>query len=262
MVTVGQILTYLDEKAPCRYKLDFDNVGLLVGHADHAVERVLLALDITQDVIAQAVQLGAQLIVSHHPLFFSLKAVSDVSLTGRRALALAEQGIAAICMHTNLDAAHDGVNDALAAALELQDVEVLEPAGEDAGGVYGIGRIGELEPAQPLTEWLPKVRESLAANGLRYYDAGTAVHRVAVGGGACGSYLELAARKGCDTFVTADVKYDAFLDAKALGINLVDADHFCTENVVIPVLHRWLCTQFPTLTCQIAQHVQTAQFFI
>ena len=92
----------------------------------------------------------------------------------------------------------------------LQDVEVLEPAGEDAGGVYGIGRIGELEPAQPLTEWLPKVRESLAANGLRYYDAGTAVHRVAVGGGACGSYLELAARKGCDTFVTADVKYDAF----------------------------------------------------
>ena len=89
------------------------------------------------------------------------------------------------------------------------------------------------------------VKEALGANGVRYVDARRPVRRVAVGGGACGDMLGRALALGCDTFVTSDVKYNGFLDAKALGINLIDAGHYPTENVVIPVLERWLASGFP-----------------
>ena len=113
-----------------------------------------------------------------------------------------------------------------------------------------------------MAEFLPYVAGRLHANGLRYVDGGLPVERIAVCGGSGGNMLELAAAKACDTFVTADVKYDRFLAAKALGINLIDADHFCTENVVIPVLQEKLQRQFPNVTFAISQvHRQTAQTY-
>ena len=113
-----------------------------------------------------------------------------------------------------------------------------------------------------MAEFLPYVAGHLHANGLRYVDGGLPVERLAVCGGSGGNMLELAAAKGCDTFVTADVKYDRFLAAKELGINLIDADHFCTENVVIPVLRTKLQRQFPNVTFAISQvHHQTAQTY-
>ncbi len=117
MATVQDIFSFLAKKAPVEKKLDFDNVGLLVGRSDRPVSRIVLALDIVDEVIEEAIALGADLIVSHHPLFFSLKTVTDASWTGNRALTLAENRIAAICMHTNLYAAVGGVNDSLMVAL-------------------------------------------------------------------------------------------------------------------------------------------------
>ena len=106
------------------------------------------------------------------------------------------------------------------------------------------------------------MKQQLASNGLRYHDTGRPVHRLAVCGGSGGSEIGLAAAAGCDTYVTADVKYNQFLEAKHLGLNLIDADHFCTENVVAPVLHRWLAGAFPKTEVRISQvHKQTAQFF-
>lgn len=262
MYTVKEIFAYLDKKAPVAYKMDFDNPGFLVGDAKWPVEKIVLALDITDEVIKEAVAAGAGLIVSHHPLFFSLKSVSSESSTGARAVKMIENKIAGICMHTNLDAVHEGVNDALAIELGLTDIEAFEMSGTDENGMfYGIGRIGRLNEPLAMDWFLPTVKSALDSNGLRYHDAGRPVSRVAVGGGSCGSYLELAAEKGCDTFVTSDVKYDTFLDAKRMGINLIDADHFCTENVVIPVLERWLKAGFPDIDIIISKHCQTAQFF-
>ncbi|MDD6188712.1 MAG: Nif3-like dinuclear metal center hexameric protein [Clostridiales bacterium] len=263
MRTVKEIYDFLNSKAPVAYKMDFDNPGFLVGDGSWQVEKVLLALDITDGVIDEAVECGADLIVSHHPLFFSLKSVNSETSTGARAVKLIENRIAGVCMHTNLDAVHEGVNDALAEKLGLMDIEAFEESGVDENGrFYGIGRIGKT--AQPVTmaEFLPFVKTALKCNGLRYHDAGKPVSRVAVGGGSCGSYLELAAEKGCDTLVTSDVKYDTFLDAKRMEMNLIDADHFCTENVVVPVLERWLKAEFPELELRVSKrHCQTAQFF-
>ena len=112
------------------------------------------------------------------------------------------------------------------------------------GRNYGIGRVGTAPGHFYLPEFAAFVRERLDAQGLRLEDAGRPVRRVAVGGGACGDMLEDVLRLGCDTFVTADVKYNVFLDARAMGINLIDAGHFSTENVVCPVLIDWLSRAF------------------
>lgn len=249
MATVKEIYDILDGFAPFQTQMGFDNAGLLVGRAEAPVSRVLLSLDITLPVIEEAVELGAELIVSHHPvLFHPLKSLCAGDPTADRLTALVRQDIAAICAHTNLDVAVGGVNDALAAQLGLQQVEVFQPEGLDsAGRPYGLGRIGVTEQAFTVTDFAKQVKSALGANGVRFVEGGQTVHRVAVGGGACGGELHEAWNKGCDTFVTADVKYDMFLDAKEIGLTLIDAGHFPTENVVLPVLERLLTEYCPGL---------------
>ena len=215
-------------------------------------------------MIAEAIELRAQLIVSHHPLIFTpLRHATTDDLAGRKVLTMARHGISAICMHTNLDIADGGVNDALMATLGAEVTGGLEPAGTAADGrTLTCGRVGKLPNPMTMAEFLPYVAGRLHANGLRYVDGGLPVERIAVCGGSGGNMLELAAAKGCDTFVTADVKYDRFLAAKELGINLIDADHFCTENVVIPVLQEKLQRQFPDVTFTVSQVLhQTAQTY-
>ena len=148
MRTVREIYDVLFAFAPERMKMgDWDNVGLLCGRFTTEVETVLVALDPLPDVIAEAVELGAQCIVTHHPLFFDPpRAINETTLAGRSVLELIEHGIAAVNLHTNLDCAPGGVNDALAAKLELDNVRILNPAGEDdAGQPYGLLRLGETE---------------------------------------------------------------------------------------------------------------------
>ena len=154
MRTVREIYDVLFAFAPERRKMgDWDNVGLLCGRFSTEVETVLVALDPLPDVIAEAVELGAQCIVTHHPLFFDPpRAINETTLAGRSVLELIEHGIAAVHLHTNLDCAPGGVNDALAAKLELDNVRVLNPAGEDdAGQPYGLLRIGETEQTDVRT---------------------------------------------------------------------------------------------------------------
>ena len=262
MVTVMDVYNDLAAFAPLDMKMDFDNPGFLVGRGNKDVTGIVVSLDITDDVISEAIEKKAQLIVSHHPLFFSLKSVTDGDRTGRKLLRLAENGIAAICMHTNLDAARGGVNDALAAAAGIENAEILNVEGvRENGEAFSYGRVGELKAPMTMDEYLKMLKENLHANGLRYHDAGKPVHRVGTVGGSGGGMLELALDAGCDTFVTADIKYDVFLAAKELGLNLIDADHFCTENTVVPRLAEKLRADFPELTVMCSErHCQTAQF--
>ena len=255
MPSVHDIYEYLAQKAPVERKLDFDNVGHLVGRGNQEVHKVLCALDITDEVIEEATALHSDLIVSHHPLFFSLKSVTDGTWTGSRILTLAENHIAAICMHTNLDAAQGGVNDALLAAVGGYYTGELDPE-------TCIGRVGELSETVDLSAFLGIVKSALRSNGLRYHDAGRPVQKIAVCGGSGGSEIALAHSAGCDTYVTADIKYDQFLEAKHLGMNLIDADHFCTENVVVPILCGWIREAAPSVDVLISKcHRQTAQFY-
>lgn len=248
MATVKEIYQAIDRWAPFQTQMSFDNSGFLVGRGNRAVTKVLVALDITGFVIEEAEKLGAQLIVAHHPVIFRpLKSVTDADLTGENVLRMAEKGIAAICAHTNLDAAQGGVNCALARKLELSEIGQLHPDGVDEQGrEYGIGRVG-LPHAQGLSahEYACFVKEKLGTSSVRFVDAGKPVSKVTVGGGSCADMMVDAIAKGCDTFVTADVKYNFYLEAKQLGINLMDAGHYATENVVCAPMVDYLHQNFP-----------------
>lgn len=241
MPTLYDIEQAIFEKAPKELAMEWDNVGLLVGRLDRPAGKILVALDVTLDVAEEAISLGAGLIVAHHPLmnctWSKVQTVRDDQPQGRLLLRLIEGGVGAVCMHTNLDRAQGGVNDALAARLGLEQVEEMD-------GGDGILRTGTVRE-QSAAAFAGFVKEVLEANGVRFADAGRPVRRVAVGGGACSGYFKEAVQAGCDALVTADVQYDRFLDAKAMGLTLIDAGHYPTENVVCPVLERWLKERFP-----------------
>ena len=256
MAAVNEILQALDGWAPFETQMDFDNAGFLVGRGDRQVQKILVALDITLEVAREAAETGCQLIVAHHPVIFHpVRTITDGDPTGQILLELAERGVAAICAHTNLDAAQGGVNDCLAKALGLTQIEQLHQDGVDREGrPYGIGRVGLAHcPGLTAGEYAAFVKEKLGAASVRFADGGKPVHRVAVGGGSCGSMMADALAAGCDTFVTADVKYDQYLQAKAQGLTLMDAGHFATENVVCAPLARWLSDRFPGVEAALSQ---------
>lgn len=265
MATVADILSFVENLAPRYMKCDWDNVGLLCGRKDREVKKILVALDPFRNVIDEAIAIGADCIVTHHPLIFRnpLMAVNEDTEAGRCVLTLMEHGIAAINAHTNYDLAPDGVNDVLARTLGLQNIDVISPEGVDAQGrPYGLlrcGTVGEIS----LKAFLVGVKEHLDCDGLRYVDSGKPVHKVAVGGGSCADEMQDALAAGCDTFVTADVKYNQFRTAFELGLNLVDAGHFHTENPAMAPLARKLQAAFPDVEVIFSEnHQDCMKFFV
>ena len=263
MTTVNDILLFLEKLAPQSMKMDWDNVGLLCGSKSKEVTKILVALDPFESVCKEAVQLGADLLVTHHPLIFQpIKAITDDTSIGRAILTLMANGISTINAHTNLDCAPGGVNDVLAQKLGLQEIAVISPSGVDEEGrPWGLLRQGHVQ-TQSLAEFLPQVKSALNCTALKYVDGGKQVNKVAVGGGACGGEFREAVNAGCDTFVTSDVKYNQFWDAKELGLNLIDAGHFHTENPVCGLLAEKLRAAFPEVTVILSEnHTDCAKFF-
>ncbi len=263
MATVHDIAQYIESIAPSCMAESWDNVGLLCGRKDQPVHKILVALDPFLQVCHEAVEIGADLLVTHHPMIFTpLKSITEDTEPGACAMLLMEHGIAAINAHTNLDLAPGGVNDVLAQTLGLSDITVLNPVGSDANGSpYGLLRSGTVSPA-PLSDFLAQVKSALGTPVLRYVDGGKTVCKVAVGGGSCGSELMEAVQAGCDTFITADIKYNQFWDAQYLGLNLIDAGHFYTENPAAKMLAEKLQHTFPEIQVEFSQnHTDCMKFF-
>ena len=259
MATVADILKFVETMAPPYMAMDWDNVGLLCGRKDKEVHKILVALDPFRNVIEEAIDLGADLIVTHHPLIFrdKLMAVNEDTEAGRCVLTLIENGIAAINAHTNLDLAPGGVNEVLAQTLGLSDIEIINPIEN-----YGLLRKGTIQE-QSLETFLGTVKASLNCQGLRYVDGGKPVRVVAVGGGSCADGMQEALAAGCDTFVTADIKYNQFRTAYELGLNLIDAGHFHTENPVMPVVTAKLRAAFPGVEVVFSEnHRDQMNFFV
>ena len=256
MTTVADILNYIETLAPAALKMDWDNVGLLCGSKSAPVTKLLVALDPFEHVCDEAAGWGAELIVTHHPIIFRpLPNVTDETSIGRGLMTLIRQGINAVNAHTNLDCAPGGVNDVLARTLGLTNVSTIP------GDAHSLLRQGEVAQ-QPLEQFLTAVKERLGCDGLRYVNGGKPVRKVAVGGGSCADGMLDALDAGCDTFVTADVKYNQFWDAHDLGLNLIDAGHFATENPVIAVLAEALAEQFPGIEVKISEsHRDCMKFY-
>lgn len=256
-MTVQEILTFLEGFAPVELAEHWDNVGLLCGDRQQPVTAVLCALDVTEQVIEEAAARGAELVVAHHPaIFTSVSRVTTDDVTGRVLRAAIKHDIAIICMHTNADSTWGGVNDALASALFLTGVVNME-----GGDNRMLGRVGDLPREMQPREFAAYVKECLRAGGVRFCDGGKPIHRVAVGGGACGKMMDDAKDKGADAFVIGDCSYDLMQRAQSIGLTLVDAGHFPTENPIAAVFAEQIVGAFPQLRTMVSErHADCIQF--
>lgn len=240
MSTVTHIYDAIDRLAPFWLTMDFDNTGILVGDRNREVSCALLALDCTPAVVEQAKQLGAQLIVTHHPVIFHpLKRVNEDAVVYQ----LIRSDIAVISAHTNLDIAQGGVNDALASAIGLRDCRGLELLNEQTGA--WLGRIGTLpEPLSPEA-FAAHVKSCLNAASVKFAAAPRAIHTVALCSGSGADCLDAAISAGADALLTSEVKQHEYLAAAAAGISIFDAGHFDTEDIVIEPLRDYLAKEIP-----------------
>lgn len=243
MSTVFDLYSAIDQFAPFSLSMDFDNTGILVGDRHQPVSKVLLALDCTIDVVNYAKEIGAQLIITHHPVIFHpIKRVNEDSVVYH----LIRSQIAVISAHTNLDIAEGGVNDVLAQAIGLQNIsglELLDPAAQSY-----LGRIGTLSNPISASEFAALVKESLHARSVKFADAGNKIQKVALCSGSGADCLASALAAGADALLTSEVKQHEYLNAAAAGISIFDAGHFDTEDIVIETLKEKLAGIFPDIT--------------
>ena len=248
MHSVNEILSSINKFAPKELAEAWDNNGLVVGRADAMVTRVLVALDCNMTTLQEATDRNCQVLLSHHPLIFgNIQQVNDTTVTGRAILYAIENGIACVNAHTCLDKTADGVNDRLAERLGLKNITTASDNLSE--GYLRFGTVDEIK----LQDFAQKVKETLQCGGVRFASSGKTVHKVAVGGGSCGSEIPVALACGCDTLVTADLKYNHFLDAAELGINLIDAGHYETESPICETLQSYLQNEFPELEVMISE---------
>ncbi|MPV50008.1 Nif3-like dinuclear metal center hexameric protein [Pseudactinotalea sp. HY160] len=244
MVTVADIVAHLRERYPESTAQGWDAVGLTVGDPAAAVRRVLVAVDIDPTVVAEALEWGADLLLTHHPLFLSgTTTVAATTPKGRMVHDLIGAGVALYTAHTNADIAPGGVNDSLAELLGLADtvpLEVLEPVEHpDAHPGSGIGRVGTLAEPLSLRGFGELVAGRLPAteHGVRIHgDLDRSISRVAVCGGSGDSYLDAARRAGVDAYLTADLRHHRAAEAGAMpgAPALVDVAHYASEWPWVP----------------------------
>ena len=219
----------MESIAPRALALDFDNVGLLI-EPDHAeIRKVLLALDCTAVTAQEAIDLGTDLLITHHPQFFhGVKSIGFSSpVTGAAALLL-RHGIGHFAAHTNLDAAEGGVNDTLASLLDLQDVTPIPPE--------NIGRVGTLKSPMKLSQLAARCNQLLDSQGGYTGNGDQLVSRVAVLGGSGGGDLEYAQAAGADAYLTGEAKHNQILESWERKLPLILCGHYETERVVLKSL--------------------------
>ncbi len=230
-----EIYDFLDSIAPFKTQCDFDNAGFLVGDINEEFKGAVVALDVTEGAIKYAESIGANLIISHHPVIFEpLKSVTCESLVYR----LIKSGINVISAHTNLDMAEGGINDKLAELIGLENVGKIVPEGE----VFA-ARMGEI-PEEMSADEFGLYLKGIFSGAIKYCDPEKPIKRIAICSGSGGSLLEEIAKEGADAFVTADVKHNVFLDAAHLGISIYDCGHFDTEDIIVKPLCNTLNERF------------------
>ncbi len=230
MAKVKDFYGYLNSIAPFETQEDWDNSGMLVGDMDAEVKKAAVVLDITHEEIKKAKAIGADLIISHHPVIFNpIKSVTRGSVPYE----LVASSINALCCHTPLDIADGGTNDSLAKLLGIEVTRTEDP----------ILRLGTVEPTT-AQELAGKIANTLNTK-VRYADAGKTIKKIAICTGAGCSLIEAAGE--IDAFITGDASHHNFLDCIQAGITLIAAGHYETEIVVVPVLVKKLQAQFPDI---------------
>ena len=241
MIKVKDISDYINSIAPYNTKCDWDNCGLLVGDKNKEVNKIGFALDMTREVLNDAIEKNVDLIVTHHPVIFRPQ---KNFLKGNFAYDLATSGISVISAHTCFDCAEGGVNDVLCEILGIKNVVGIP----DEECPVPLARIGDIEPMKSA-DFAKKVADILGTT-CRFADGENIINKVAVCGGAgADDFLFVSAEMGADAIISGEIKHHIFLAAKDMGVTAIQAGHFETENPAVSALMKYISNRFSNVEC-------------
>ena len=260
MATIADVVEFLQEHAPLELAEDWDNVGMLLGDPQRSISGVMTCLTLTLDVADEAIERGAQLVLTHHPILFRpVQQITTATAEGRMLLRLIEAGVAVYSAHTAYDSAGTGINQQLAELFGLTRIGALragtsEPDDRSGARSPGAGRFGVLPAPLTLGALLQDARERLALEHLCYVgDRALQVSSLAVACGSAAEFLPDAVRHGCQALLTGEARFHACLQARELGIALILVGHYASERPAMERLAEIVAREFPGLTTWASQ---------
>ena len=260
---VKDILNCITEVAPLHWQESYDNAGLQVGDHNVEVHKALICLDITEEIVDEAVAKNCDLIISHHPLIFrGLKHLTPQTYIDRAVMKAIKHDIAMISMHTNLDNSYLGVSRILAERLGLKNLHLLQPSLAEPE-VCGAGMIGEFDLPMKELDFLNLVAKTIGTPCLRHSAlTGRKIQKVALCGGSGSPFMADALRNRADAYLTADIKYHDFFVPEG-NILLVDGGHFETEQFTKELICELIRKKFPTFAAVIAEtNTNAVHYFV
>lgn len=239
-MTCREIIALLQEQSPEEFACDWDNVGLLVGDFEQEISKIYIALDATEETIAEAVAEKADLLLTHHPMIFrGLKKVNTEDFTGRRVVKLIENHISCYAMHTNFDV--KGMAELAAERMKLTDCAVLDVTCQSGNEPEGIGRVGMLPEEITLEDCIVQVKQAFAVETVKVFgDLNQRVKKAAICPGSGKSVISCALHAGAEVLVTGDIDHHEGIDAADQGLAIIDAGHYGVEKLFIPYMVQYL----------------------
>ncbi len=244
---IKEILKFLDEKYPKFIAEDWDNVGFLIGNREEELNAVLLALDLTENVIDEAIAKGVNLIITHHPLIFKpMKSITSDNILGRKILKLIQNKISVYSLHTNIDLIKNGLNDYIGKLIFPAEDDVKILIDEKKELEFGLGRLYNLKSRISVGQLIESLKRTLSIKKMSFIgeDKEMMLKKIAIINGAGSSYWRKAKEKGADILITGDVKYHEALEAKEERFVILDIGHYESEIGFIELLESMLKEQF------------------
>ena len=236
----SEIISILQEQSPEEFACDWDNVGLLVGDFEQEIKKIYIALDATEETIAEAIREKADLLVTHHPMIFKgLKKVNSRDFTGKRVIKLIENHITYYAMHTNFDV--KGMAELAAQKMSLTECQVLDVTCQGEQGAEGIGRVGYLPEELSLEECINQVKAAFAVDMVKVFGAlSQKVRKAAICPGSGKSVISCALHAEAQVLITGDIDHHEGIDAASQGLAIIDAGHYGVEKLFIPYMVQYL----------------------
>ncbi len=236
----NEVISRLETLSPCFYAESWDNVGLLVGSRKKKVSKIYVAVDATDEVVDEAILLGADMIITHHPLIFSaMKKITTDDFIGRRIVKMMANEISYYAMHTNFDVTH--MADLAADKIGLTARSVLDVTYEGETGKAGIGKAGLLPEEMTVSQVAELVKNQFGVEQVKIF--GEPLRKVQTAGicpGSGKSVIDHAVKSGVEVLITGDIDHHEGIDALAKGLTIIDAGHYGLEHIFVPYMVQYL----------------------